>query len=98
MTHPRPITQTDADRFARAYNEDVTGRQMAIDAIKAGVTPLRISERFNVPAKIVAQEMRVSEDLIVAMRKRWPSGSSSIDNAIAAAREAKLAKRAERNA
>ena len=84
-------TQTDADRYVRAYNSDIVGRQMALDAINAGVTPLRISERFNVPAKSVAQEMRVSEDMIVAMRKRWPSGSSAIDNARAAKAAKKLA-------
>lgn len=71
-----------------------------MDAAASGLTPRALELRLNRGDSIdqIAREFGLIPGTVDAMRERWSSGSSSIDNAIAAAREAKLAKRAERNA
>lgn len=85
MRHPTQIN-SDADRYTRAYNQDSAGLAMACEAVKANLTPGKLAAYAGEKAEKVAFEMRVSVELVRAMRKRWGSGT------IEDARKAKMVK------
>lgn len=86
MRHPTQIN-SDADRYTRAYNQDSAGQAMACEAVRVKLTPAKLAAYAGEKAEKVAFEMRVSVELVRAMRKRWGSGT------IEDARKAKMAKR-----